>query len=186
MSVEKLSDQVWQVQNFFSKERFQYIRDSYRKSRQAFTMQYDNRILTPWSDSPELQAVVQEETERVSSIVGRALAPQVGYISIDLSGTRLMMHRLHPDIYVQLNICMGDVIDYNMGYSYCVDAEVNEKSEIDYQPCRTIYPHDCVTTHYIPNLASIYLSEPRSFVGMLNLIPANTVREVLVLSYTRA
>lgn len=186
MSVEQLNSQVWQVADFFSKEQFQYIRNSYRKSRQAFTMQYDNRILTPWADSPELQAVVQEETNRVSEIVGRKLAPQVGYISIDLSDTRLMMHRLHPDIYVQLNICMGDQVDYNMGYSYCVDAEINEKSEIDYQPNRRIYPHDCVTTPYVPNMASVYLSEPRSFVGMLNLIPANTVREVLVLSYTRA
>lgn len=183
---EQLSPQVWQVQNFFSKERFQYIRDSYRRSRQAFTMQYDNRILTPWADSPELQAVVQEETERVSGIVGRKLAPQVGYISIDLSGTRLMMHRLHPDIYVQLNICMGDTLNYNMGYSYCTDTIINETSEIDYQPNRPIQPQDCVTTPYLPNLASVYLSEPRSFVGMLNLIPANTVREVLVLSYTRA
>lgn len=186
MNVEQLSSQVWQVSDFFSKDRFQYIKNLYRNSRQAFTMQYDNRLLTPWSDSPELQAIVQEETERVSTLVGRALAPQVGYISIDLSGTRLMMHRLHPDIYVQLNISMGDVVSYDMGYSYCVDSEINEKSEIDYQPLRTIRSQDCVTTPYVPNLASIYLSEPRSFVGMLNLIPANTVREVLVLSYTRA
>ena len=184
--IEQLSSQVWQVTDFFSRERFRYIKNLYRTSRQSFTMQYDNRILTPWSDSPELQSIVQEETDRVSSIVGQALAPQVGYISIDLAGTRLMMHRLHPDIYVQLNICMGEALDYKMGYSYCTDAEINERSEIDYQPIRTIRAADCVTTPYLPNLASVYLSEPRSFVGMLDLIPPNTVREVLVLSYTRA
>lgn len=184
--IEQLSPQVWQITDFFSKERFQQIKNLYRNTQQVFTMQYPNRLLTPWSDSPELQAIVQEETERVSSIVGQSLAPQVAYISVDLSGTRLMMHRLHSDIYAQINICMGDAINYNMGYSYCINADINEKSEIDYQPIRTIRPSDCVTTPYLPNLASIYLSEPRSFVGMLNLIPANTVREVLVLSYTRA
>ena len=186
MNVEQLSSQVWQATNFFDCERFQYIKNLYRNQRQVFTMQYDNRLLTPWSDSPELQAIVQEETERVSTIVRRALAPQVGYISIDLAGTRLMMHRLHPDIYVQLNICMGDAISYDMGYSYCTDDDINRNSEIDYQPIRPVNLQDCVTTHYVPNMASIYLSEPRSFVGMLKLIPANTVREVLVLSYTRA
>jgi hypothetical protein len=186
MSVYRINQQLWQVQPYFDQHRFQQIKQLYRKSRVPFTMQYDDRLLTPWSNSPEIQDIVQQEQQRISSIIQQNIAPQVAYVSIDLPGSSIMMHRLHPDIYVQVQIVMAEDSDSRMDFAFCHDRELNDTSELDYQPKRKITRHDVDIVQYQPNMASIYVNDPRGFNGMIHRVPNNSIREVLVLSYTRA
>jgi len=186
MIVTGIPNQLWTVKNFFEPDRFHSIRNLYRKNRTNLNMQYDDRILSSWSDSPELQEIVRSEHARIEEITKRCLAPQVAYVSIDLSGSGIMMHRLHPDIFVQVQIAMSDEPDVRMEFAFCINAQINQESEIDYQPIRKISRHDVELVPYEPNTASIYVNDPRGFVGMPGKVPPNSVREVLVLSYTRA
>jgi hypothetical protein len=185
MSEYRITPQLWQLHPYFTQERFREIKELYRKSRVPFSMQYDDRLLTPWSDSPELQDIVRQEQQRISSIIGQKISPQVAYVSIDLPGSSIMMHRLHPDIYVQVQVVMAESNDARMSFAFCHDREVNETSEIDYQPKRKLTRHDVDIVHYEPNMASIYVNDPRGFNGMIDRVPNNSIREVLVLSYTR-
>jgi hypothetical protein len=185
MIMTMIPNQLWSVKNFFPTERFHKIRNLYRKTRINMSMTYDDRILTSWSDSPELQEIVRSEQARIEEITKQKLAPQVAYASIDLSGSSIMMHRLHPDIFVQVQIVMADAPDARMEFAFCVNAQINRDSEIDYQPFRTISRRDVELIPYEPNTASVYVNEPRGFCGMLGQVPANSAREVLVLSYTR-
>ena len=180
-----MNQQLWQIQPYFTEDRFQEIKQLYRKSRMPFSMQYDDRLLTPWSDSPDLQDIVRQEQERISSIIGKKISPQVAYVSIDLPGSSIMMHRLHPDIYVQVQIVMSESADARMSFAFCHDRDVNDTSEIDYRPKRKLTRHDVDMVHYEPNNASIYVNDPRGFNGMIDRVPNNSIREVLVLSYTR-
>ena len=181
-----VTGQLWSVTDYFDSVRFQHIRNLYRKTRINMSMTYDDRILTAWSDSPELQEVVRIEQSRIEEITQRRLAPQVAYVSVDLSGSSIMMHRLHPDIFVQVQIAMCDTPDARMEFAFCTNNQINQDSEIDYRPLRSISRHDVELVPYAPNTASIYVNEPRGFCGMLGRVPANSVREVLILSYTRA
>jgi len=185
MIVTAIPCQLWTVKNFFTAQRFHEIRNLYRKTRVNLSMTYDDRILTSWSDSPELQEVVRSEQARIEEITKQRLAPQVAYASIDLSGSSIMMHRLHPDIFVQVQIVMSDAPDVRMEFAFCVNAQINQDSEIDYQPLRPISRHDVELVPYEPNVASIYVNQPRGYCGMLSRVPSNSVREVLILSYTR-
>jgi hypothetical protein len=185
MNYYRVNSQLWLTDSFFSPERFAEIKNLYRNNRVPFNMQYDNRLLTPWDSTPELQEIVQQQTNQISTIVGQPLSPQVAYVSIDLAGSSIMMHRLHPDIYVQVQIVLGETSDAMMDFAFCHEAEVNQTSELDYQPNRRLTRHDVDLAHYQPNSASIYVNNPRGFTGMLGRVPQNTVREVLVLSYTR-
>jgi hypothetical protein len=186
MIYPNVPDQLWTVKNFFSQDRFQEIRRLYRKTRVNMSMQYDDRILTSWSDSPDLQEVVRAEQSRMEEITKQKLEPQVAYVSVDLSGSSIMMHRLHQDIFVQTQIVMSDVADARMDFAFCINHQINQDSEIDYQPVTRITRHDVELVPYEPNTASVYLNHPRGFVGMLGVVPPNSVREVLILSYTRA
>jgi hypothetical protein len=185
MIMTVIPDQLWSVKNFFTTERFHEIRNLYRKTRINMSMTYDDRILTSWSDSPELQEVVRSEQNRIEKLTKQKLSPQVAYASIDLSGSFIMMHRLHPDIFVQVQIVMSDAPDARMEFAFCVNSQINRDSEIDYQPLRTISRRDVELVSYEPNTASVYVNEPRRFCGMLGRVPHNLVREVLILSYTR-
>lgn len=182
----RINQQLWGVNDFFSLDQFKEIKQQYRRNRTSFSMQYDDRLLTPWSDTPELQQIVANHTPSISQIVGRELAPQVCYVSIDLAGSSIMMHRLHPDILVQVQIGMGEDSDARMSFGFCNNNDVNANSVLDYQPIQKITRHDVDVVNYEPNLASIYVNDPRGFVGMMGVVPPNTVREVLILSYCRA
>lgn len=186
MSYCLIPNQLWVVDNYFDSSRFRTIKNLYRKTRMPMSMCYDDRVLSSWQDSPDMQEIVREETARMEEITKQRLAPQVAYVSLDLSGSSIMMHRLHPDIFVQTQIVMADTEDVSMEFAFCIDRDVNEQSEIDYKPMRPISRRDVVLAPYQPNTASVYVNNPRSFVGMLGRVPNNSVREVLVLSYTRA
>jgi hypothetical protein len=185
MNYYRVNPQLWLTNSFFTPDQFTKIKKLYRYNRVPFIMQYDNRLLTPWDSTPELQEIVRLETEHISSLVQQSLAPQVAYVSVDLAGSSIMMHRLHPDIYVQVQIVMGESTDSRMDFAFCHDHEINQSSELDYQPTRKLTRHDVDTAPYQTNSASVYVNNPRGFVGMLGRVPENTTREVLVLSYTR-
>lgn len=184
--ITQINSQLWVDDHYFLCDQLTYVKDLYRKTRIAMSMQYDNRVLTSWANSPDLQNVVYCECTKISQIVGQKLAPQAAYVSLDLSGSNIMMHRLHPDIYVQVQICLSDIADSKMDFSFCNNLEINQRCSEDYRPSRPITAADVDTVKYSPNTASIYLNNPRGFVGMLGVVPANSVREVLVLSYVRS
>ena len=180
-----IPDKLWVIDQYFEPQRFQQIKSLYRESRMPLSMQYDNRVLSDWSHSAELQQVAREQTDRISELIQQKLNPQVAYVSLDLSGAHIMMHRLHPDIFIQCQIVMSDAPAAGMEFAVCIDQNINQNSKTDYEPAEKITESCVETIAYCPNTASVYVNHPRRFVGMLNPIPANTVREVLVLSYTR-
>lgn len=185
MKPYRVNEQLWSVADFFGPDQFVAIKQSYRRSRIPFSMQYDDRLLTPWSDTPDLQQLVKDHTQIISDLIGQRLEPQVAYVSVDLAGSSIMMHRLHPDIYVQVQIGMCEQADYRMSFGFCHNRQINVDSELDYEPIHRITRHDVDLIDYEPNRASIYVNDPRGFVGMLGAVPPNSVREVLILSYTR-
>lgn len=185
MNAYRLTSQLWSVSDFFETDRWHEIKNAYRRNRTPFSMQYDDRLLTSWSDTPDLQALVSDFTQPISELIGQKLLPQVAYVSVDLAGSSIMMHRLHPDIFVQVQIAMGEQSDYRMSFGFCHNTKINNDSDLDYQPITRITRHDVDIVEYAPNLASVYVNDPRGFVGMLGAVPPNSVREVLVLSYTK-
>lgn len=184
--ITHIPGQLWEISNYFDRDRFDQIKKHYRTTRMPLSMQYDNRVLSSWSESPELQDLVWVETPRIEDIVKRKLEPQVCYVSLDLSGSMIMMHRLHPDILVQVQVAMCDDTDPRMEFAYCINHDINQNSVLDYQPKSRITRHDVTMVPYSPNCASIFLNEERNFNGMLQKVPPNTFREVLVMSYCRA
>lgn len=175
-------NQYWTVDNFFEKQQFQQIKSIYRENRMPFQMVYDNRLLTDYNTTPELQELVAESTSMISDLVGAKLQPQVAYVSIDLPGSRIMMHRLHTDIAAQVQIPMGE-FHSDLGYSICTDSEINTASSEDYRPIRAITKANTVCAEYSANKANVFYNQPRAFVGMLEAVPNNHIREVLVMSY---
>lgn len=179
---ELVPNQYWTIKDFFGREKLQQVKSLYRENRMAFNMVYDNRLLTDYNTTPELQEIVANYAPYISNLVGVELKPQVAYVSIDLPGSRIMMHRLHSDIAVQMQVPMGGFHDY-LGYSICTDAEINSAVGEDYRPVRAITKANTVTAEYYPDTANVFFNQPRAFVGMLDSVPANHIREVLVMSY---
>jgi len=181
---ELVPNQYWTIKDFFGREKLQQVKSLYRENRMQFSMVYDNRLLTDYNTTPELQEIVANHAPYISNLVGVEIKPQVSYVSIDLPGSRIMMHRLHTDITVQVQIPLGGFHDY-LGYSICTDDEINSAGSEDYRPVRPITKANTATAEYYPDTANVFFNQPRAFVGMLDSVPANHIREVLVMSYTR-
>lgn len=181
-TTELVPNQYWQVQDFFSSNEINDIKNLYRNGNGQFSMVYPNRLLTDYNTTPELQKIVANTAPIIGNIVGVPVDPQVAYISIDLSGSKIMMHRLHPDIIVQAQVVLGGYHDL-LGYSVCTDEEINCASTEDYRTTKPVNATNSVTSVYQPGAADIFLNSPRAYVGMLNEVPRNSVREVLVMSY---
>ena len=180
---ELVAKQYWLVPDFFAGEEFNEIKKIYRENRMPFSMVYDHRLLTDYNTTPELQKICADYAGFVSSITKLQLKPQVAYVSIDLPGSKIMMHRLHPDIAVQVQIPMGNHHD-QLGYTMCTDSLINNADSEDYKPIKPVTVSNSVTAGYSKNIANIFANNPRAFVGMLHPVPDNTVREVIVMSYT--
>ena len=179
---ELVPNQYWTIKDFFGREKLQEVKSLYRKNRMMFNMVYDDRLLTDYNTTPELQEIVDNYAPYISNLVGVELKPQVAYISIDLPGSRIMMHRLHSDIAVQMQVPLGGFHDY-LGYSICTDTEINSADSEDYRPVRAITKSNTVTAEYYTDTANVFFNQPRAFVGMLDSVPKNHIREVLVMSY---
>jgi len=177
-----IQDQLWQSFFFIDIEQHTSIRNLYRVApNNLLKMQYDNRLQTDCL--PELNSLCADFAPLISEIVGEPLKPQVGWVCVDLPDAHIKMHRLHPDIHVQVQIPLTLHLTEEIGYSYCTNVEVNNGSTDDHNPI-SIDTDDCVHVKHMPRSAIIYKNSPRTFNGMLKPIPLDTVRETLWLNYT--
>ena len=177
-----MPNQYWAVENFFVQEQFEQLKSLYRENCSQFSMVYNNRLLTDYNNTPELQAVARSYAPFISNLIKEDVDAQVAYISIDLPGSKIMMHRLHTDIVAQVQVPMGSFHDC-LGYSVCTDSAINQADSEDYLPINNINNLNTVTAEYYSNLANVFYNRPRAFVGMLESVPTNCIREVLVMSY---
>lgn len=179
-----INDQLWQSYFFINIEQHTSIRNLYRVAENnLLKMQYDNRLQTDCL--PQLNSLCADFAPLISEIVGESLKPQVGWVCVDLPDAHIKMHRLHPDIHVQVQIPLTLNLTDALSYSFCTNAEINNTLSDDHQPFGTIEHIDCVHIKHMPRSAVIYKNSPRTFNGMLEPIPLDTVRETLWLNYTK-
>jgi len=174
---------VWEIDNFF--DDFEQLKQSYRGNQTAWRAEYPNRLLTPWDQTPELQSRMRELQPEIEHIVGQALSTQVAYVSLDLSGCRIMMHRLHPDIRCFVQVCMADQEQPDLATHFCTDSQVNAEYSQDYEDISYFRPNQLQAVSYRPNTAYVFLNQPRIFMGTRCLVPANTQRETFNLHFSR-
>ena len=184
MNITQILDTVWEVENFFPD--FDAIKQSYRSSQTPWRSEYPNRLLTPYSDTPDLQTQLSKLLPEVQRIVNQQLKPQVAYTSLDLSGSRIMMHRLHPDIRCFVQVCMSDVEYPELATHFCVDSVFNATHTQDYENIDQFQTNQLQAVSYRPNTAYVFLNQPRLFMGTKNTVPANMCRETFNLHFTSA
>lgn len=179
-----IKDQLWQSYFFIDLKTHGNVRDIYRTAENnLLTMQYDNRLQTDCL--PELNNLCADLAPKVSEVIGETVKPQVGWVCVDLPDAQIKMHKLHPDIYAQVQIPLTLHLTDALSYSYCTTTEINNGSSDEHQPFGTIEHEDCVHTKHMPRSAIIYKNSPRTYNGMLMPIPLDTVRETLWLNYTK-
>ena len=181
MNARQVLDTVWEVDNFFSD--FQTIKDSYRSSKTPWHSEYNNRLLTQYSNTPDLQTQLGKILPAVQHIVGHLLITHIAYASLDLSGSQIMMHRLHPDIRCFVQVCMSDTECADLATHFCIDAEFNANHNQDYENIEHFRPEQLASVSYKPNTAYVFLNQPRIFMGTKHAVPANMVRETFNLHF---
>jgi hypothetical protein len=172
---------VWEIEDFF--DDFEQLKQSYRGNQTAWRAEYPNRLLTPWDQTPDLQSRMRALQPEIERIVSQALSPQVAYVSLDLSGCRIMMHRLHPDIRCFVQVCMADQEQPDLATHFCTDHAVNETHSQDYEDISCFRPEQLQAVSYRPNTAYVFLNQPRVFMGTRCVVPANTQRETFNLHF---
>jgi len=181
LKVRQILPNVWEVDNFFPD--FSELRNSYRTNQTPWKSQYPNRLLNPYSDTPELQKRLTALQPDIESVVGQPLQPQVAYSSLDLSGCRIMMHRLHADIRCFVQVCMADAESTDIATHFCIDDQINAEHTTDYEDISFFKPEQLVRVNYRPNTGYVFLNQPRLFMGTKNLVPANMLRETFNLHF---
>jgi hypothetical protein len=180
-----IPDQLWLIRDFFPQEQYAFVRNLYRKAENnALKMIYDNRLLTDWSETREPNDICATWAPFFSELAGIELKPQVGYVDITLSHAKIMMHRIHSDIKLQVQIPLcTEAADTNQ-YAFCIEDAVNNvDGENDHSPVRNIEHDECLYVPHEPRSAIVYQNNPRIFNGMMNSIPENSIRETLWLNY---
>ena len=179
-----IPNQLWQVHYFFPMEQYTFVRDLYRTAENnLLKMQYDNRLQTDCIS--ELNNICQVWAPYFSELVGEELIPQVGWACVDLPDAKIHMHKLHPDIKVQVQIPLTVAITKGLEYAFCTNSEVNNSSIDDHKPLAPVDQDDCEYVKHLSRSAIVYKNSPRTFNGMMNTIPLDTVRETLWLNYTQ-
>lgn len=184
MKITQVLDTIWEIDNFFPD--FQQIKESYRSNNTPWTSQYPNRLLTPWDQPCAVNDLVKEYCSTITDIVGQPLQPQVSYASLDLGGSQIMMHRLHPDIRCFVQVCMADQEQPELATNFCIDAEMNSNYPQDYESFRVFKPKQVQAVSYRPNTAYVFLNHPRKFMGTANPVPTNMIRETINLHFALA
>jgi hypothetical protein len=108
----------------------------------------------------------------------------VAYVSLDLSGSQIMMHRLHPDIRCFVQVCMSDQEQPDLATHFCTDSQLNDQHPQDYENISCFRLDQLQAVSYRPNTAYVFLNQPRIFMGTRCLVPANTQRETFNLHFT--
>lgn len=181
MQVTQVLDTVWEIENFFPD--FDQIKQSYRSNSTPWTSQYPNRLLTPYNQDSPVNNLVKTYHTIVENIIGQSLQPQVSYASLDLSGSQIMMHRLHPDIRCFVQICMADKEQPELATNFCVDPNINLHHPQDYESFRFFQSDQLKAVRYKPNTAYVFLNQPRLFMGTAFAVPDNSVRETVNLHF---
>jgi len=172
---------VWLLPDFFVDVRL--VRESYRRSEQPWTTQYPNRLLTPWNSNVLLETALKQAPELIQQLTGHAVQPQVVYSSIDLSGSKIMMHRLHPEIGCFIQVFMGESSSTELSTVFCNNTAVNDNYPNDYADISDFDNADLTKLAYQPNHAWLMINQPRTFFGTGLTVAANSVRETVNLHF---
>lgn len=181
MKITQVLDTVWEISDFFPD--FDHIKQSYRGNDTRWTSQYPNRLLTPWDQPGPINNLVNKYCGTVSKLVGQPLQPQVSYASLDLGGSQIMMHRLHPDIRCFVQVCMAEQEQPELATNFCIDSDMNANYPQDYESFRMFQPEQVHAVSYRPNTAYVFLNYPRQFMGTASPVPANSTRETVNLHF---
>lgn len=172
---------VWRLPDFFLD--LKSVQHSYRSSGQPWTTQYPDRLLTPWGSNTVLESVLAAAPDLIQQLTGYEVQPQVIYASLDLSGSQIMMHRLHPDISCFIQVFMGTEAAPEMSSVFCNNSRVNAKHPADYADISEFDPADLVKIRYRPNEAWLMINQPRTFFGTAYEVAPNSVRETVNLHF---
>lgn len=179
-NAQQILPTVWRLSDFFLD--FDSVR-SYRSNKQPWTSEYPNRLLTPWGSNTEIEAALTSAPVHVQQLTGHAVTTQVGYASIDLSGSRIMMHRLHPGIGAYIQVFMGEDPAPELCSVFCVDADMNANHGQDYADISEFQTEQLVKIKYRPNDAWLMINQPRCFFGTASTVAPNSVRETICLHF---
>ena len=171
--------QVWHLPDFFLDPVS--VRNSYRSNQQPWKAEYPNRLLTPWGTNGEIDAALAAAPEHIRQLTGHNTQTQVGYASLDLSGSRIMMHRLHPGIGAYIQVFMGEDPAPEMCSVFCCDPDMNANHAQDYADISEFKPDQLIKIKYRPNDAWLMINEPRCFFGTAFSVAPNSVRETICL-----
>lgn len=180
-NAQQILPTVWRLPDFFLDP--ESVQCSYRGNQQAWTTQYPNRLLTPWGSNAVLESALAAAPELIRQLTGIQVQPQVIYSSLDLSGSQIMMHRLHPDIRCFIQISMGQEPAPEMSTVFCNNPKVNAEHPTDYADISEFVPTDLVKTKYRPNEAWLMINDPRCFFGTAYTVAPNSVRETVNLHF---
>jgi len=180
-NAQQILPTVWRLSDFFLDP--ESVQRSYRSSEQTWTTQYPNRLLTPWASNSLLEAALQQAPDLIYELTEHAVQSQVIYTSLDLSGSQIMMHRLHPDIRCFIQVFMGTEPAPEMSSVFCNNLMVNAEHSTDYADISEFNPADLVKIKYRPNEAWLMINEPRTFFGTAYEVAPNSVRETVNLHF---
>jgi hypothetical protein len=180
-SARQILPKVWHLPDFFID--VEPVRQSYRSSEQPWTAQYSNRLLTPWNSNILLETALKKAPELIQQLTGHAVQPQVVYSSIDLSGSKIMMHRLHPEIGCFIQVFMGESSSTELSTVFCNNTAVNADHANDYADISEFDAADLAKLAYQPNHAWLMINQPRTFFGTESPVAPNSTRETVNLHF---
>ena len=180
-NAQQILPTVWRLPDFFLD--FDSVQRSYRDPEQKWTTQYPNRLLTPWGSNTTLESALAQAPEQIKQLTNCSVQPQVIYSSIDLSGSQIMMHRLHPDIKCFIQVFMGTEPAPEMSSVFCNNLTVNAEHSEDYADISEFKSEDLVKIKYRPNEAWLMINQPRCFFGTAYEVAPNSVRETVNLHF---
>ena len=180
-NAQQILPTVWRLPDFFLDQ--ESVQRSYRSSEQAWTTHYPNRLLTPWGSNAVLESALAAAPELIKQLTGYDVQPQVIYSSLDLSGSQIMMHRLHPDIRCFIQVFMGTEPAPEISSVFCNNLMVNAEHPEDYADISEFSPADLVKIKYRPNEAWLMINRPRTFFGTAYEVAPNSVRETVNLHF---
>lgn len=180
-NAQQILPTVWRLPDFFLD--FYSARHSYRSPEQRWTTQYPNRLLTPWGSNATLESALAQAPVLIKQLTTHSVQQQVIYSSIDLSGSQIMMHRLHPDIRCFIQVFMGTESSPEMSSVFCNNLAVNAEHSNDYADISEFRPAELVKIKYRPNEAWLMINQPRCFFGTAYEVAPNSVRETVNLHF---
>ncbi len=176
-NARQLLPQVWHLPDFFLDP--QSLRQSYRSNQQPWRAEYPNRLLTPWGTNTEIESALAVAPAHIQDLTGCIIKTQVGYASLDLSGSQIMMHRLHPDIGAYIQVFMGTEPAQGLDTVFCLNQTKNLNHPTDYADISEFDDTELIKIKFHPNDAWLMINQPRCFFGTARPVCANSVRETL-------